>query len=368
MSAPRLLSPTTTSGGTPVGGSGTGGTIPRWTGTGASSTLTDSIITQNTGATAVAIGSSTFATNARLSLGGASSSLVKLSYMNNADEIGFDSMSGSNGERRFQAGPPYAWGAFVTWYTDATEKMRLVNQGNLGIGTPSPTDSGNWSAGRVLDVRSGSAGVSSVAYFGDSTRSTNMQIGFYGSGYGFVGTVTNHALSLRTGNVERAQIDTSGNVILNSANTNATIQATGTGQGLKLPTTPGNTDPNTLDCYAEATWAPTISSETNCSGTTITNGRSTRIGRLVIVEGYATINVTAATTATSVYITIPFNRVSASVSGCGSAVASASGFVGSVFNGGATLNTVGIVFQSTNPFGAGSTQFIPFSYTYFTAT
>lgn len=116
---------------------------------------------------------------------------------------------------------------------------------------------------------------------------------------------------------ERARIDSTGNLILNTANTGATIQAAGTGQGLKLPATPGNTDPNTLDCYADGgtansggvTWTPELRFGGATTGITYTTrvGRYTRFGNTVIAhcyvilssKGSATGNVTIAGLPTS---------------------------------------------------------------------
>jgi len=154
---------------------------------------------------------------------------------------------------------------------------------NVGIGTPSPTDSGGWSAGRILDVRSGSAGSSAVAYFGDSARATNTQIGFYGTGYGFVGTVTNYDFRVLTNNATRG--------IWSSSSLD--ISAT-SGYGLKLPATNGttyNTDPNTLDCYAEKDLTATMTCGT--SGTITLSASTlkfTRVGRVVHVSGRLVIN------------------------------------------------------------------------------
>ena len=59
-------------------------------------------------------------------------------------------------------------------------------------------------------------------------------------------------VSLATGGTARVTMDATGNFILGTAS-GVSIQAAGTNQGIKLATTPGNTDPNTLDSYREGT-------------------------------------------------------------------------------------------------------------------
>lgn len=58
-----------------------------------------------------------------------------------------------------------------------------------------------------------------------------------------------------------------------------------TGTGLKLPVTPGNADTQTLDCYAEGTWTPTLAGfATNTPNSVV--ARYTRIGRMVMLNVY----------------------------------------------------------------------------------
>ena len=59
-----------------------------------------------------------------------------------------------------------------------------------------------------------------------------------------------------------------------------------TGTGLKLPATPGNADTQTLDCYAEGTWTPTLSGGATWGGTapTANFANYTRVGRLIFFE------------------------------------------------------------------------------------
>jgi hypothetical protein len=128
----------------------------------------------------------------------------------------------------------------------------------------------------------------------DSADNANTQINFINvnnSGSGAINFVTRDSVG---GSGERARIDSSGNLILNTANTGATIQAAGSQQGLKLPNAPGNTDPNTLDCYADGgtansggvTWTPALrfgGATTGITGSQV--GRYTRIGNMVFAQG-----------------------------------------------------------------------------------
>jgi hypothetical protein len=43
----------------------------------------------------------------------------------------------------------------------------------------------------------------------------------------------------------------------------AGLDMSGSGKGVKLPSTPGNADANTLDCYVESNWTPTLQAATN---------------------------------------------------------------------------------------------------------
>ena len=60
-----------------------------------------------------------------------------------------------------------------------------------------------------------------------------------------------------------------------------TLDVSAAGWGVKLPATPGNGNGNTLDCYAESTWTPTLSGFTGTAPQTVT-GTYTRIGRVVV--------------------------------------------------------------------------------------
>lgn len=87
-----------------------------------------------------------------------------------------------------------------------------------------------------------------------------------------------------------------------------TITCDDAGTGLKLPATPGNADTQTLDCYEENTWVPTLS---GFGGTapTVQTARYTRIGRMVVCNLVLVAtggNQFSASTGTPTYVTLPF--------------------------------------------------------------
>jgi hypothetical protein len=127
------------------------------------------------------------------------------------------------------------------------------------------------------------------------------------------------------------------------------FNASGTNQGIKLPTAPGNTDPNTLDCYAEGTWTPTLSAAATWGGTqpTVGTARYVRIGSTV----YCTVVLIGAPNFSSTYlsttITAPF---SASYNAAVPISSGATAFGCAQLNSGATtifMPTFGVVGAAT---------------------
>lgn len=79
-----------------------------------------------------------------------------------------------------------------------------------------------------------------------------------------------------------AQLTTAG-ISLDTGTSTLTFDAQTTGQGIRLPSTPGNVQANTLDCYEEGTWTPVDRSGAALSFTAV-SGTYTRIGRTVIAQ------------------------------------------------------------------------------------
>jgi hypothetical protein len=107
---------------------------------------------------------------------------------------------------------------------------------------------------------------------------------------------------------DRLYISPTGNVQL--ATNGTSFIASGTGQGIKLPATPINIDPNTLDAYDEGTFTP-VYNGTGVVGTVTFSCRYQRTGNQVTLE--ITIVVAAGSSLTYTYATDFLNNIPASV-------------------------------------------------------
>ena len=84
------------------------------------------------------------------------------------------------------------------------------------------------------------------------------------------------------------------------------VPTAGAGSGIKLPAAPNNSDVQTLDCYYENTWTPTVTFGTGGSVSyTVDNAQYVRVGRLVTISAQISYTVTSAPTGGDLSITVP---------------------------------------------------------------
>jgi hypothetical protein len=86
--------------------------------------------------------------------------------------------------------------------------MRLTGDGNVGIGTTTPTDFTPFSFGPTIETKGGNGG-SFIVTNGAGTLKTVLSNNASQTA-GFLKTLTNHSLAFGTNDAERARIDTSG--------------------------------------------------------------------------------------------------------------------------------------------------------------
>ena len=129
MSAPSIINPPTSTGGAPVGGSGTANTIPKW---GTASTLNDSVIVQS-GAGFIGVGAPV--PTRELDVTG-SVNISQQLYVGNGSQ-GFFTWGGGVGDTFNLVG---AGGKAISLGSNGGyDRLFVSTAGSVGVGTTSPT-------------------------------------------------------------------------------------------------------------------------------------------------------------------------------------------------------------------------------------
>ena len=115
--------------------------------------------------------------------------------------------------------------------TADTTRMTIDVNGNVGVGTTSPTNFG--SNFKMLAVQGSDFGVVQAISANGATTLEMMGA----NGTGFVGTRTNHPLVLRTNDTERMRIDSSGNLLVGTTTAGGRLTVNAVSQnGIELKT------------------------------------------------------------------------------------------------------------------------------------
>ena len=219
--------------------------------------------------------------------------------------------------------------------TTTNEKMRITYQGNVGIGTSSPSGSGWDESATVLHVYENTTSGGLLALESSNTKAIlnagNDQLAIF--------TTTADPIRIGTSGSERMRIDSSGNAIFTKAN-GAYLQLKDssavrgainveTSDGLVFTTGASFTErmrilssggitfngdtatANALDDYEEGTWTPVVQGSGGGAYTYVgATARYTKIGNLVTVTCQLT-NITVSGTGHSGYLQIaglPFTK------------------------------------------------------------
>ena len=115
----------------------------------------------------------------------------------------------NTGVMTIDSGRSASWGGKIAFVTDTSERMRIDNSGNVGIGTTSPSQKLHVYGGSVLIDNGSSAG---TIYFHDTTNYINL---------------SSDELQFANNGSERMRIDSSGNVGIGTANPTSALTVDG---------------------------------------------------------------------------------------------------------------------------------------------
>jgi len=173
----------------------------------------------------------------------------------------------------------------IAFTEGGVESLRIDASGNVGIGA-TPVTFSNY---KYLQVN---ATNNSYLKLTNSTTGATINDGFdlvaTGSDAGLINR-ENGAMFFSTDGTERMRIPAAGGVqaVTTISVGNATPSASGA--GITFPATQSaSSDANTLDDYEEGTWTPSLGGNTTYNNQ---EGKYTKIGNTVFIEGHLNINV-----------------------------------------------------------------------------
>ncbi len=176
-----------------------------------------------------------------------------------------------------------------------------------------------------------------------------------------------------SGSITLQEPAVAGTTTLNLPATSGTVVVTGTTptlNGITFPSTQSaSSDANTLDDYEEGTWTTSVPVAQNITGTpSLTEGRYTKIGRLVTIEGYFSAQVTSSSQITYWTFTLPFVTAGGSSGACGAAKQESNYIVGAVSDASGSSNNIAYLSYSASAQLPSGTATHSFSFTYMTST
>jgi hypothetical protein len=241
----------------------------------------------------------------------------------------------------------------------STPSITFTGDTNTGIFSPT-ADTIAFAEGGAEIARFDSSGNLFIGKTSDSDAAQGLSL--YPSGsisYNDNNAGTRTAISYRRSGTQVGAITT----------TTSGVTLTGTNGITFTATQSASADANTLDDYEEGTWTTTIGGVANITGTpTLSEGRYTKIGRLVTLEGMFSAQTTSSNTNTYWTFTIPFNTSSNTSGACGSAKQENNFIVGAVSDTTSSSGNSAYVSYSASAQLPSGTATHSFSYAYTAAT
>jgi hypothetical protein len=157
-------------------------------------------------------------------------------------------------------------------------------------------------AGGLITTGASNTFIGNDSGYAVTTGSNNSILGAYNGNQG--------GLDIRTLSNYIVLSDGAGNPLVSTAD-NQTVALEGavpnSGTGITFPATQSaSSNAHTLDDYEEGTWSAATITAVNATGVSFSEGRYTKIGNFVHVQGKFTLTVTTANTLTYVFMVLPF--------------------------------------------------------------
>ena len=284
MGAPEFIAPTTTGGGTPVGGSGTPGTIPVWS---SGTTLGDSQLIQS--ATAIYSTTRNFGVGATAASWNTAIRAIDMrtsalwNYNSGSDSVAYwtvNALTDTSGNVVYKAnaaasqytqiGGAHVWSRAVSGTAGAAcaflESARIDNNGRMIVGTAASPGINN---NKIVAAFAGDPYVQWADTASAKGFIAGVQSGTTFTGYSYTGAVGSEVYTHQ--------------FLFDGPNKYLNIAAVGGANsinGLKLPATPGNADTQTFDAYNEVTLSSGfVTSGITSTGTIVITARITRYAR-----------------------------------------------------------------------------------------
>jgi hypothetical protein len=190
--------------------------------------------------------------------------------------------------------------------TASTTALTIDSSQNVGIGTTSPVTKVDIQSttGLAYKAKRTSSGV--AGGIGAGATSQGLAIfatDFYANTPIVFGVnQTDTSANPFVGLTERMRINATAPVLCLAGGS-----TTATGTGIAFPATQNpSSDANTLDDYETGTWSASGITTVNVTGASFSEGRYTKIGNIVHIQGKFTLTVTTANTLTYVVMASPF--------------------------------------------------------------